>query len=169
MINKEKFYENATRKLLAQIDKMGLDKIPRLQAKNFVLLLRDSFKLPDVRQAVFSNISDLDWKETSYYSLGFCRSSSFTFIAFMASQGWQLMYLPYESWSEGPHYYLKHKKSGLNLDITYDQYSFYNIKIPYDLGRKVKIDGEGKFTIVRFLNAMNMDFLPIINNIEKVA
>jgi hypothetical protein len=172
MKNKEQFYENATKDLLNRIDKMGLDLKIRLQAKNLVLLMRDSFKLSDVRQKVFSTVSPgLEWKETSYYSCGFCRSSTFVYSAFMnfinGSNEWDIMYLPYEVWSNGSHYFLKHKKSDLILDITADQYSWYNIDIPYNIALKTKIDSEGKFTIIRFLNSVNMDFMPIIKNLEK--
>ena len=49
---KEQLFESATKKLIGQLDTMGLDKLSRMQAKNFVLLFRDSFKSDAVRRQV---------------------------------------------------------------------------------------------------------------------
>ena len=54
---KNRLFENATQKLIAQLDTMGLDSRARMQAKNFVLLLRDSFKSDAVKKATFSQVA----------------------------------------------------------------------------------------------------------------
>lgn len=161
-------FENATRGLLKKIDEMNLPRLERLRAKNFTLLFRDSFKLESVKHATFFQDGGNDYQDFPYDSFGFCRASSFSFIALMNSPDWQLMYID-EVWSYGPHFFIQHLPSKTVFDLTFDQYAYNGIPIPYNIGRPASIDADGKSVIVRFLNAVGGAdyFMTAVKNIEK--
>lgn len=159
-------YEVATRGLLQKLDEMNLPLRERLRAKNFTLLFRDSFKLDTVKHATFYPTSGNDYKLFPYDSFGFCRASSFSFIALMNSPDWQLMYIN-ELWTYGPHFFIQHLPSKTVFDLTFDQYAYDGIQVPYDMGRPVSIDPDGKNVIVRFLHAAGVDFMTAVNNLDK--
>jgi len=159
-------YENATRGLLKSIDTMVSDKGQRMRAKNFVLLFRDSFKLESVKHETFYKDIGYSYKKFPYDSYGFCRASSFSFIALMNNPDWQLMYID-DLWTYGPHYFIMHMPTHTPFDLTFDQYVYDGVHIPYDMGRPVKIDADGKNVIVRFLHAVGLDFSAAIKNIDR--
>lgn len=156
---KEQYFENATKKLLKTIDTMGLDQKARLRAKGLVLLFRDSFKLPAVKQKTFQrdlgdNISCL-----KYDSEGFCRVASLNFAYMMKDiKNWQLMYID-EIWTYGPHHYLMHLPSKQILDLTYDQYTNYKLEIPYYIGRKIPCRLANDDNALDFASAVGFDLL----------
>ena len=159
-------FEKGTRTLVRVLDTMNLPKLQRLQAKNFVLLFRDSFKLESVKRATFKCDVGNAYQSFPYDSYGFCRASSFSFIAMMNNPDWQLMYIN-DIWTYGPHYYIMHRPSKTVFDLTYDQYEFDGVSIPYHLGRPAKIDANGRDVVIRFLNAVGVDFTTAIKNIDK--
>lgn len=161
---KEKIFEDATRALIKRVDELGLDKHARMQAKNFVLLFRDSFKSDAVKQATFGNeIGDV-YKLFPYDSWGFCKASSAAFVSLMPAPGeWQLMYIN-EIWAYGPHYFIQHIPTKRVLDLTYDQYISETNEIPYYMGRPIKISRDTQNTAVRFTHAIGLDFMQIIKN-----
>lgn len=159
-------YENATRGLLRKLDEMNLPQRERLRAKNFTLLFRDSFRLDSVKHATFYSDIGYDYKKFPYDSYGFCRASSFAFVALMKSPDWQLMYID-EIWTYGPHFYIQHVPTKTVFDLTYDQYAYDATQIPYGMGRPVQIDGDGKNVIVRFLHAVGLDFMAAVKNNSK--
>ena len=159
---KEQFYEKATKKLLATIDKRNMDKLPRVRAKNLVLYFRDSFKLPDIKQQTFKD----DFQCTSYASDGFCRVSSINFALMMGGMpDWQLHYIG-DLWTYGPHHYLMHVPSKTILDLTYDQYTNAGLEIPYHLGKATDFDFEKDDDAVRFAEALDLQSL-IANKKQK--
>ncbi len=139
--NKEDFYKNATRKLLKTLDDIKISDAERHQAKKLTMLLRNAFKVPAIKDAVFSDDLGDDWRVFTYDSDGFCLTSSFIFADIMNRQSgrndWQLMYID-ELWTYGPHHYLKHIPSGTVFDLTYDQYTHYGLTVPYDIGGAIK-------------------------------
>ena len=156
---KEQLFEDATRKLIRQLDTMGLSQRSRMQAKNFVLLFRDSFKSEDVKKATFSRVIGQDYKLFPYDSYGFCKAASCSFVALMNEpQEWRVMYID-EMWTYGPHYYVQHIKTGQAFDLTYDQYTYDRLSVPYDMGRPVKINREAQDTVVRFLHSVGLDYV----------
>ena len=163
-LNKQ--FERATRNLLNTVDSMGLDRLSRLQAKNFILLFRDSFKLEPVKRAVFKYDIGNEYNDFPYDSYGFCRASSFSFLALMNNPQWQLMYIN-GAWQYGPHYYIMHTPSKTVLDLTYDQYEYDGHDIPYHLGRPVKIDANGRNVVIRFLHAIGVDHMRVIQNLDS--
>lgn len=166
---KDKLFENATQKLVKQIDTMGLDKISRMQAKSFVLLFRDSFKLDEVKQATFSDAIGDSYKKFPYDSYGFCKAASCSFVGMMKQPSeWRVMYIN-EVWAYGPHYYVQHIKSGQAFDLTYDQYEFDGLKVPYYMGQPIKINREAQNTAIRFLHSLGMDFMDLVkyNNAKE--
>jgi len=166
---KEQLFESATKKLIGQLDTMGLDKLSRMQAKNFVLLFRDSFKSDAVKQATFSRTIGDDYKKFPYDAYGFCKAASCAFVGLMnAPKEWQLMYIN-EIWAYGPHYYVQHIKSGQVFDLTYDQYEYDRFTVPYYMGQPVKINREAQDTVVRFLHSIGMDFMQFVktNNAKE--
>ena len=66
---KEQLFEGATRKLISQLDTMGLEARSRMRAKNFVLLFRDSFKLDSVKNATFSCVIGDDYRSRLFMKL----------------------------------------------------------------------------------------------------
>ena len=152
---KEKFYEDATQKLLKTIDKMQMDKLSRMRAKNLVLLFRDSFKLPDIKQKTFKD----DYECFSYASDGFCRVSSINFALMMGGMPeWRLKYID-NLWTYGPHHYLMHVPSQTILDLTYDQYTNAGLEIPYHLGKTIDFDFKKDESAVRFAQALGLNSL----------
>lgn len=159
-------FEQATRRLVGSLDTMGLDQRSRLRAKNLVLLFRDSFKLEPVKRATFRYDIGDDYLKLPYDSYGFCRASSFAFLALMDNPQWQLMYID-DAWAYGPHYYIIHLPSKSILDLTYDQYDLDGVTIPYALGRPVQIDANGRDVVIRFLHAIGVDFSQAIQTMDK--
>ena len=157
--DKEQYYEHATRKLLKTIDTMGLEKMECMRAKNLILLFRDSFKLPTVKYKTFYKDLGNNIGFLKYDSDGFCRVSSINFAVMMGDlKNWQMMYLD-EIWTYGPHHYLMHIPSKQILDLTYDQYTNHDIKIPYFLGRKIPYQLEPQDNAIDFANAIGIDLL----------
>lgn len=166
---KEQLFESATRKLIDQLDTMGLDLRSRMQAKNFVLLFRDSFKSEAVKKATFSRTIGDDYKLFPYDAYGFCKAASCSFIALMsAPKEWRLMYID-EVWTYGPHYFVQHIKSGQAFDLTYDQYVYDRLNVPYYMGRPAKINREAQDTVVRFLHSIGVDYMNFVkqNNAKE--
>lgn len=156
---KEKYYEQATRKLLNTIDTMGLDKPHRLRAKNLILLFRDSFKLPTVKYKTFAAELGNNIGFLKYDSDGFCRVSSLTFGLLMgAAPDWKLMYID-DIWTYGPHHFLFHVPSKQILDITFDQYTNYHLDIPYDIARELPYNLIPNDNVLSFSNAVGIDLL----------
>ncbi|MBQ8293817.1 MAG: hypothetical protein IJX89_00305 [Alphaproteobacteria bacterium] len=165
----EQLFENATRKLIHQLDTMGLDNRSRMQAKNFVLLFRDSFKSDAVKKATFSNVIGNDYRLFPYDSYGFCKAASCSFVALMdAPKEWRVMYIG-EMWTYGPHYYVQHIKSGQVFDLTFDQYVYDKLNVPYYMGRPTKINREAQDTVVRFLHSIGVDYMDFVkkNNAKE--
>lgn len=166
---KEQLFESATHKLIDQLNTMGLDSQSRMQAKNFVLLFRDSFKSDAVKKATFSRTIGDDYKLFPYDAYGFCKAASCSFVALMAApKEWRVMYID-EAWTYGPHYYVQHIKSGQAFDLTYDQYVYDRLDVPYHIGRPTKINREAQDTVVRFLHSIGMDYMEFVkkNNAKE--
>ncbi|MCQ2599038.1 MAG: hypothetical protein MJ187_01520 [Alphaproteobacteria bacterium] len=151
---KNDFFENATKCLLYQLDNMDLSPMERMQAKNLVLLFRDSFKITYVKKATFaSRLADGAESVFTYDADAFCRASSCAFIKQMQSKKWRLMYIN-ELWSYGPHCFIQHVPTKTVFDLTADQYTIHGIKVPYDIGYAVKIDADDEHDAEIFLNAV---------------
>jgi len=154
--DKEIYYENATRKLLATIDKMGLQQTERLRAKNLVLLFRDSFKLPEIRQKTFQVPNEEYVDCSTYDSDNFCRVASLNFSTMMGgTPNWQVRYIG-DLWTYGPHHYLMHVPSRTILDLTYDQYTEHGLEIPYDRGHPIPFDFNKDPQAQNFAAALNL-------------
>lgn len=161
---KEQQFENATKKLIGQLNTMGLDSRTRMQAKNFVLLFRDSFKQESVKRATFAHTIGDDLNLFTYDADGFCKAASCSFIRLMNNpKEWRLMYIN-EIWSYGPHFFIQHIPSGQAFDLTYDQYEHDGISVPYYIGRPINMNGDAKDTATRFLESIGMNFVPLANN-----
>jgi len=133
---REKFYENATRKLVAIADKMQFpSRIQNMRLKNLTLLFRDSYKIPEVQAYIAKHLTNTGggYSELTYAATGFCKTTKCVYILAGGADVWTLMYIP-ESWQAGPHYFLRKKDSGEIFDITFDQYAYQKIEIPYDKG-----------------------------------
>lgn len=159
-------YENATKGLIKKIEGMNLPLHERLRAKNLTLLFRDSFKLEAVQHATFfADIGDT-YKTFPYASYGFCRASSYSFLALMDNPKWQLMYID-DIWTYGPHFFVMHMPTSTVFDLTFDQYAYDGVAIPYELGRPVKMDADAKNVITRFLHASGLDFTLATKNLDR--
>ena len=154
---KEEYYEKATRTLLKTIDEMGLDRLERIRAKNLVLLFRDSFKLPNVKYETFRDELGDNIGCLTYDSEGFCRVASINFALMMGNiKEWQLMYIN-ELWTYGAHHYLMHMPSKTILDLTYDQFTHYGIKVPYSIGYKLPLHLGSNDMADKFASAIEID------------
>lgn len=159
-------YENATQGLLKKLDSMNLPCDQRLRAQNLTLLFRDSFKLETVKHAAFYKYIKYDYKNFPYDSYGFCRVSSFAFVTLMNNPDWRLMYIN-EVWAYGPHYFIMHAPTKTVFDLTFDQYVYDGVDVPYSMGRPTKMDVGGKYDVARFVNATGLDFNLALKNLEK--
>lgn len=139
--NKELFYQNATQKLLRQLDSMKMTDTERHNAAQLVLIYRDSFKSNDVKRAVFGETLGDKIDLFRYPSDGFCKASCTAFIKAMDEKNWKLMYID-EIWTYGPHFFLYHVPSRQNFDLTADQYTVQGLDVPYYLGRPEKQIGK---------------------------
>lgn len=157
---REKFYEQATQKLLATIDKMKMDKFRRVRARNLVLLFRDKFKLPEIKHAVFEpDLTKEKIAALTYDSDAFCRVASINFALMMGgAPEWKLMYID-KMWTYGPHHYLVHMPSNTIFDLTYDQYAHAGIDIRYDLGRQISYDIDEEEATQRFAKKLGLTSL----------
>lgn len=155
---KEKYYEKATRKLLATIDTMEMEKFERMRAKNLVLLFRDSFKLPNVKYKTFAQDLENNIGFLKYGSDGFCRVASLNFALMMGGyKKWDVMYVG-DYWTYGPHHYLMHKPTKTILDLTFDQYTNYGLEIPYNIGHKIPYQiVDNNDPVFRFADAVGLD------------
>lgn len=159
--DKELYYEHATRKLLKTIDAMNLGKLPSMRAKNLILLFRDSFKLPTVKYKTFEHELGDSLAFLKYDSDGFCRVASTNFGIMMGgAERWQMMYID-DKWTYGPHHFLTHVPTNTILDLTYDQYTNHNIKIPYDIAHPIsyQLDTPKTDPVMRFAAAMGIDLI----------
>jgi len=163
--DKEKIYENATRALVFTIEKMKMEKMRRLRAKNLVRYFRDSFKLSNVKYDAFWTDLGEEMERLSYDSDGFCRAASVNFALMMGGEPeWKLMYID-NLWAHGPHHYLLHVPSKTVLDLTYDQYTHAGISIPYQLGKPIKLELRKNEIESRFAKAL--DLTPVLASNQK--
>ena len=74
-----------------------------------------------------------------------------------------------EVWTYGPHYFVQHIKSGQAFDLTYDQYVYDRLNVPYYMGRPAKINREAQDTVVRFLHSIGVDYMNFVkqNNAKE--
>lgn len=157
---KEKYYEQATQKLLKTIDEMGLDDLHRLRAKNLVLLFRDSFKLPEVKAKTLAPYLGKDIKSLTYDSDGFCRAASIDFALMMGVKDWQVRYVDSSLWTYGSHYFLVHTPSNTVLNLTYDQFANIGLSVPYEFGHPIDYSLDNIST--KFAQAINLT--PLLAN-----
>ena len=70
-------------------------------------------------------------------------------------------------WTYGPHFYVMHLPTKTPFDLTFDQYAYDGVPIPYYLGKPATIDDDGKNVIVRFLKSAGLDFTTAVKNIDR--
>ena len=135
MKDKQQFYKDATNVLLMQIDGLGLDSTKKRNAIFYTRVFREMFKMDEVKQYTFVTNENKIW-DFGYDSAGFCYAASVSFaIAMGGFQEWQLMCIDGDKYAgHMDHHYLLHKPSGKFFDLTYDQFAFKNIIVPYNLG-----------------------------------
>lgn len=158
---KERYYEDATRKLLKTLDTMNLGKIPTMRAKNLVLLFRDSFKIPTIKYKTFEHELGNSLGFLTYDSDGFCRVASMNFGIMMGgTKHWQMMYID-DIWTYGPHHFLMHIPTKTVFDLTYDQYTNHDITVPYDIARPIsyQMDTPEKDPALRFAKEVGIDLI----------
>lgn len=127
------FYDFATQRLLDIINAEPISKIDKARIKKAVMTLRESFLLLDVYKSVFP---DMVRKEpfAVYPSDTYCDTAcDALYMTTGGDQMWDMLRINNYIWNQrnGAHTYLRFKKTGTILDITYDQFAFYNITIPY--------------------------------------
>lgn len=105
-----------------------------MELNEIILKLKDAFKNEEVKKAVLKE----DWYqkniESGIDSTGFCYAASE--IIYRLSGGkenWKKASISEKKWEHGGHCFLINKKNGEILDITADQYTLKNIKIPYEI------------------------------------
>ena len=137
--DKRIYFEKSTRYLLQQLDKMQLDKMSRIRAKNFTRAIRDAMTKTYVQTQTF-NIFPYQC-DLNYPSLGFCRVSSLTFINLMSEHDvltadWDLYAVSNDSLY---HHFLKYKPDNVVFDLTFDQFTVDNIVVPYNKAHKAYV------------------------------
>ena len=127
------------------MDTLGLDAA----ARNLVLQLRHSMTLPAVRMTMVPSFHQMNF----YPAQGFCEPASLA-LADKMGPDWDLMEIKGRDWTGGPHFFVQHRPSGRVLDITSDQYAVRGIRVPYNLGRAVKIDRRRQKVLDKYLAIM---------------
>lgn len=139
--NQTEFFNLATQRLLTLLDTMNLAKEQLKLATHYTLTFRNSFTDTNVKKQTFAD-EGIDLQYLTYASDVFCRASSKTFAKLMnlysQRSDWQVMYID-NLWTYGSHHFIKHIPSKTNFDLTYDQYEFRNIAIPYYLGTPINM------------------------------
>ena len=168
MKNKKEFYESATKEILSQLDSFGLSKADKNKAVYFTKLFRGFFKCDEIKQYMFITPESKIW-DFGYDSAGFCRIASISFAIVMGVKDWQLMCVNDNQWTgQASHHYLRHIPSGKFFDITYDQFVFYDKKIPYELGHITSFNLSPGDMVWKFVtNVLNMDIIEILKKESK--
>ncbi len=154
------FYEAATKRILAQLDSLGLPADKKQRAVKLVNLFRESFTHDDVKKATFID-GDNDIWDLGYDSGGFCRVASITFAIAMDFHDWQLMHVEKEDWV-APHHYLKHIPSGKFFDITYDQFAINGLEVPYEIGKKAAYNLSFNDDTSKFAKSVGLDIIKML-------
>ncbi|MDR0803657.1 MAG: hypothetical protein LBO08_01015, partial [Rickettsiales bacterium] len=69
---------------------------------------------------------------------------------------WDLRYSP-DIWTYGPHHFLRLRASKTIYDLTFDQYAYYNLEIPYELGHIVNPLPDEMDTAIKFAKELGYD------------
>lgn len=163
---KEEIYEKATRNLLKKLDSMNMEKMSRVRAKNLTLLFRDSFKIPNVKYDTFMpELTRSEVEALGYDSSGFCRVASIGFKFLSDASDWGLYYIS-DIWPYGPHHFLKHRKTRQVFDLTFDQFDYVGINIPYNLGRPITAHADK--SVLRFIESVNPQLLDLLQQRNKL-
>ncbi len=159
---KKIFYENATKELLARLNKIGLQPDDKHKAVYYTKLFREAFKYDDIKKYVFLSSKNTQWN-FGYDSAGFCYASSVVFSIVTGFQNWNLMYIESDKWpGHIPHYYLRHIKTGDFFDITYDQFGVDGLTVPYKIGEQAPFALTPGDTPFRFAKALDIDLIKIL-------
>jgi hypothetical protein len=102
---------------------------------SIIIELKEAFKNHEIKL----NVLDKEWYDlnikTGINSTGFCFYASEVIYKLCGGKKyWILKRIPKEVFPEGPHYFLFNKITKEILDVTEDQYTKRDIKIPYDKG-----------------------------------
>lgn len=154
------FYEAATKRILAQLDSLGLPADKKQHAVKLVNLFRESFTHDDIKKATFITTHNKIW-DFGYDSGGFCRVASITFAIAMNLYDWQLMFIGTDKWVM-PHHYLKHIPSGKFFDITYDQFAIKNLTVPYELGQNAIYNLSPTDNTLKFAKSVGLDIIKML-------
>ncbi len=165
--DKKQFYNDATNRLLLQLNDMDLSPKDKQNAIFYTKLFREAFKYDEIKQYTFvtpeSNIWDL-----GYDSAGFCRISSTAFSIAMGINDWKLMRVDAEQWDgNASHHYLRHIPSGKFFDLTYDQFAVEGLTVPYEIGKPAAYRLYPNNDIMRFADALNIDIINILKGNHK--
>lgn len=165
--DKKKIYEEATQKLLAQLNTMGLSPKKKKTAIYFTKLFREAFKYNEIKEYVFTGPKDV-FVDLGYDSAGFCYASSVVFSIMNGFPDWQLMYIDEYKWpGQLPHYYLKHVQSGKFFDITFDQFSIDGFTVPYELGETAPFAMTPGDVPFKFADALGLNLIETLKNTRK--
>lgn len=131
----KKYYEQATKNILAQLQSLNMSPEKYANAANLVKRFREAFTKDEVKKATFITPDSKIW-DLGYDSGGFCRVASISFAIATDFHDWQLMAIDGNQWhGKMGHHWLKHVPTGKVFDITYDQFTVDGLKLPYHLGK----------------------------------
>ena len=156
------FFEASTQSLLRKLDAMKMDKMSRIRAKNFARAIRDSMLNPDVQIQTFNLRSHQC--NVGYDSVGFCRVASLSFMNLMSekntiTQDWDLFVV---NGRDTDHHFLQHRLDGAIFDLTFDQFSYNGIVVPYKCAHRTFVGVIDKDPLYDFYNACGFDkFKPL--------
>lgn len=150
--DKEIFFKTATVQLLAKIDDMKIQNAEPI--KDLIIRIRNAFLDDNVRRSVFG--TELANDMSVYATNGFCAAASVLFLN-NTDADFELMYID-DMWTYGPHHFLRHKPSGIILDLTFDQFIQDGITaIPYDMGCPIKPTKLSSDMALRFATAVGIN------------
>ena len=166
-LDKKQFYDNATKKILNQLNGMNLPADKYKEAVKWTKIFRAVFEFDEFKQEVFIEKDNPYW-DFGYDSAGFCRMASITFSILMDFREWQLMAIDKDQWGgKMGHHYLKHLPSGKYFDLTYDQFAVEGFEVPYNLGKPATFGLSSKDETMRFSKALGIDLQKVLKEYSK--
>lgn len=156
------YYEQATRNILARLKELNLTPEKYKQATELVVKFRNAFTSDEVKKATFITPDSKIWN-LGYDSAGFCRVASISFAIAMDFHDWQLMSINKDQWvGQMGHHWLQHVPTGKVFDITYDQFTVDNLKLPYHLGKKTAYGLSLQDEAHKFAKAVDLDLIKLL-------
>lgn len=176
MVNKKSFYEDATEKLVQQVQEMTLPVTfsTKYDLTEMVIKFRETFKNPELRSMVLNPKYEQGRVRKERFSAGFCGIASYTWNQLFRmpdkSEIWRMKQYSNNKEIYGlvNHVWLENVFDGTILDLTFDQSLDIEgnfVEIPYYLGNYINsnFDFQRAFKFAQKMG-INLEDIVFINS-----